>query len=140
MNTALSALLDHALEQQRLRPLDVAFARFLAERDARVAPALPWLAAVLSRQLADGHLCLDLELLPALAEEQDWPADWERVLLADNTLFSGQVIDDNPGEKAAAIRAFNAHARADERVELVMVPIADGLTMARRLPAGESRI
>ncbi|MBA2078004.1 exodeoxyribonuclease V subunit alpha [Rhodanobacter sp. PCA2] len=73
---ALSALLDRALEQQRLRPLDVAFARFLAERDARIAPALPWLAAVLSRQLADGHLCLDLDLLPMLAEEQDWPADW----------------------------------------------------------------
>ena len=89
MNTALSALLDHALEQQRLRPLDVAFARFLAERDARVAPALPWLAAVLSRQLADGHLCLDLELLPALAEEQDWPADWRR--LAD-TLRDGDAL------------------------------------------------
>ncbi|GAB3784415.1 exodeoxyribonuclease V subunit alpha [Dyella agri] len=73
---ALYALLDRALEQQRLRPLDVAFARFLAERDAQIAPALPWLAAVLSRQLADGHLCLDLALLPALAQEQDWPADW----------------------------------------------------------------
>jgi len=70
------ALLDRALEQQRLRPLDVAFARFLAERDANMPPALLWLAAVLSRQLADGHLCLDLDLLPALAEEQDWPAEW----------------------------------------------------------------
>jgi exodeoxyribonuclease V alpha subunit len=72
----LEALLDRALEQQRLRPLDVAFARFLAGLDANMPPALLWLAAVLSRQLADGHLCLDLDLLPALAEEQDWPAEW----------------------------------------------------------------
>ena len=70
------SLLQRALEQQRLRPLDVAFARFLAERDAQLAPALSWLAALLSRQLADGHLCLDLDLLPVLAQEQDWPADW----------------------------------------------------------------
>jgi exodeoxyribonuclease V alpha subunit len=83
----LSTLLDHALEQQHLRPLDVAFARFLAERDARIAPVLAWLAAVLSRQLADGHLCLDLELLPALAQEQDWPADWRA--LADDFRANG---------------------------------------------------
>ena len=92
---ALSALLDRALEQQRLRPLDVAFARFLAERDARIAPALPWLAAVLSRQLADGHLCLDLDLLPALAEEQDWPADWRA--LAESLREGGALrVPDSP--------------------------------------------
>jgi len=83
----LEALLDHALEQQRLRPLDVAFARFLAERDTQTPPTLLWLAAVLSRQLADGHLCLDLDLLPALAEEQDWPADWRA--LADDLRANG---------------------------------------------------
>ncbi|MEY2167692.1 MULTISPECIES: exodeoxyribonuclease V subunit alpha [unclassified Rhodanobacter] len=87
MSTDLSTLLDRALEQQRLRPLDVAFARFLAERDARSAPALLWLAAVLSRQLADGHLCLDLELLSTLAQEQDWPADW--CALADELRAGG---------------------------------------------------
>jgi exodeoxyribonuclease V alpha subunit len=76
------ALLQRALEQQRLRPLDVAFAHFLAERDAQLAPALSWLAALLSRQLADGHLCLDLALLPALAQEQDWPEEWRA--LADS--------------------------------------------------------
>jgi exodeoxyribonuclease V alpha subunit len=82
-------LFDRALEQQRLRPLDVAFAHFLAERDARIAPALLWLAAVLSRQLADGHLCLDLMLLPALAQEQDWPEDWRA--LADTLCDGGNV-------------------------------------------------
>src|SRR6185312_11504290 len=45
------------------------------------------LSAVLSRQLADGHLCLDLELLPTLAQEQDWPADWRA--LADELRAGG---------------------------------------------------
>jgi exodeoxyribonuclease V alpha subunit len=80
---------ERALEQQRLRPLDVAFARFLAERDAQAAPTLLWLAALLSRQLADGHLCLDLTALPALAQEQDWPDDWRA--LAD-TLHDGDAL------------------------------------------------
>ncbi|AUG79104.1 Caffeoyl-CoA O-methyltransferase [Kitasatospora sp. MMS16-BH015] len=57
------------------------------------------------------------------------------LLLVDNTLFNGEVIDEHPGEKPAAIRAFNEHARRDSRVELVMLPLADGLTMARRLPS-----
>ncbi|MEU3398707.1 O-methyltransferase [Streptomyces filamentosus] len=54
------------------------------------------------------------------------------LILVDNTLFSGQVVDPFPGEKAAAVHAFNEHARQDERVELVMLPVADGLTLARR--------
>ena len=49
--------------QHRLRPLDVALARFMAERDNHASPSLLWLTALLSRQLADGHLCLDLDAL-----------------------------------------------------------------------------
>ncbi|MFE9816587.1 O-methyltransferase [Streptomyces sp. NPDC005773] len=59
------------------------------------------------------------------------------LLLVDNTLFNGEVIDDEPAPKPAAVRAFNEHARKDDRVQLVMLPLADGLTMARRLPSGE---
>ena len=65
-------------EQHRLRALDVALARFLAERDATAPATLLWLTAVLSRQLADGHLCLDLDALDALADEQDWPVHWRK--------------------------------------------------------------
>ncbi len=77
---ALFALLDQSVAQQRLRPLDVALARFLGERDPMAAAPVLWLAALLSRQLADGHLCLDLELLPTLADEQEWPASWRKLL------------------------------------------------------------
>jgi exodeoxyribonuclease V alpha subunit len=80
MNAAALPFLDDNEAQQHLRPLDRAFARFLAERDPHVSPALLLLAALLSRQLADGHLCLDLTLLPALAEEQDWPSAWRGIV------------------------------------------------------------
>ncbi|MFI9254317.1 O-methyltransferase [Streptomyces sp. NPDC053069] len=62
------------------------------------------------------------------------------LILVDNTLFSGQVVDPFPGEKPAAVHAFNEHARKDERVELVILAVADGLTLARRLPTEESTL
>ncbi|MBT2118134.1 exodeoxyribonuclease V subunit alpha [Dyella sp. LX-66] len=69
-----------AEEQQRLRALDVAFARFLAELDAQADGAWLLLAALLSRRVADGHLCLDLSLWQPLAEEQAWPAPWREAV------------------------------------------------------------
>lgn len=53
------------------------------------------------------------------------------VLLVDNTLWSGRVVDPL-GETDRIITPFNDMARNDPRVELVILPIADGLTMARR--------
>ncbi|WNL47735.1 exodeoxyribonuclease V subunit alpha [Dyella sp. BiH032] len=82
------ALLDAAEAQERLRPLDTAFARFLAEQDAGADAAWLLLAALLSRRVADGHLCLDLSLWEPLAEEQAWPAAWRdavtRILREDH--------------------------------------------------------
>jgi caffeoyl-CoA O-methyltransferase len=55
------------------------------------------------------------------------------VILADNTLSHGRVIDQaEKGENVEGIRQFNEHAAADSRVELVLLPIGDGLTMARK--------
>ena len=55
------------------------------------------------------------------------------LILVDNTLFSGQVADPaNSRDVVAAIRAFNDHAAADDRVELVLLPVGDGLTLARK--------
>ena len=56
------------------------------------------------------------------------------VILVDNTLAHGRVVDLTiQDETTQAIRRFNGHARADSRVELVLLPIGDGLTMARKL-------
>jgi caffeoyl-CoA O-methyltransferase len=55
------------------------------------------------------------------------------VILVDNTFFHGQVIQPSEqGESVRGIRDFNDHALADPRVELVMLPIGDGLTLARK--------
>jgi caffeoyl-CoA O-methyltransferase len=55
------------------------------------------------------------------------------LIMVDNTFSHGRVIDagnDNPA--VIAVRDFNDHAAADDRVDLVMVPIGDGLTVARK--------
>jgi caffeoyl-CoA O-methyltransferase len=57
------------------------------------------------------------------------------LIMVDNTFSHGRVIDagnDNP--IVIAIRDFNDHAAADERVDLVMLPVGDGLTLARKKP------
>ena len=54
------------------------------------------------------------------------------LILVDNVLWSGRVLDPQ-SDSDRAIVDFNAMAAADERVELVILPIADGLTMARKL-------
>ena len=56
------------------------------------------------------------------------------LILVDNTLSHGRVVDlADQDETVQGIRRFNGHARADARVELVLLPIGDGLTLARKL-------
>ena len=55
-------------------------------------------------------------------------------MLLDNVLWSGNVVDESDdSENTVAIRAVNDHVAADARVEAVMLPIADGLTIARKI-------
>lgn len=96
----------------------------------RALPAEPHLDLAFIDADKPGYIGYWEELVPRLRPGA--------LLLVDNTLFNGEVIDDEPAPKPAAVRAFNEHARKDDRVQLVMLPLADGLTMARRLPPGES--
>lgn len=55
------------------------------------------------------------------------------VIAVDNTLWSGHVADPAVQDAdTAALRAFNAARRADSRVDLCLLPIADGLTLLRK--------
>ena len=64
-------------------------------------------------------------VLPRLAERG--------LIAADNTLWSGRVLDDSDdSDGTLAIRAFNEHVRNDERVVSVMLTIRDGVTLIRR--------
>ncbi len=51
------------------------------------------------------------------------------LILADNVLWSGRVLDPSD-EEDQAIVAFNKHAASDTRVDLVMLTVRDGITMA----------
>ena len=55
------------------------------------------------------------------------------VIAVDNVLWSGRVVDpSDTSADTAAIRAFNDMVAADGRVDAVMLPIADGLTLLRK--------
>ena len=55
------------------------------------------------------------------------------VILFDNVLWGGAVVDEkNQDRNTIAIRNLNAHLLNDPRVDISMVPIGDGLTIARK--------
>lgn len=83
----------------------------------------------------------DIDLVFLDADKKSYRTYWEMLvprvrrgglLLVDNVLYYGDAADEHATGNAAAIRAFNAHVLADIRVESVMVPISDGLTLARK--------
>jgi predicted O-methyltransferase YrrM len=104
--------------------------------ELRLAPALETLDALLD---AGGAGTFDLAFIDA--DKPNYAAYYERALrlvraggliAIDNVLWSGRVADPvNQEESTLAIRALNAAIAADQRVDVAMVPIADGLTLAR---------
>ena len=55
------------------------------------------------------------------------------LIAVDNTLWHGRVVDpDVKDASTEAIRAFNRKVREDRRVSLSLVPIGDGVTLARK--------
>jgi caffeoyl-CoA O-methyltransferase len=52
------------------------------------------------------------------------------LILVDNVLWSGEVTNDAAtDELTVAVRKFNGHVHKDERVELAMLSIGDGVTL-----------
>jgi caffeoyl-CoA O-methyltransferase len=86
-------------------------------------PAEPYLDLVFIDADKTGYATYWAELVPRVR-----PGG---VLLVDNVLWSGRVVDPRT-ESDRAIVDFNARVGADDRVEAVILPIADGLTLARR--------
>ncbi|MBO7050793.1 MAG: class I SAM-dependent methyltransferase [Bacteroidaceae bacterium] len=56
-------------------------------------------------------------------------------MIADNTLWDGHVVDKDydSDPQTAAVKRFNDMVAADERVEVAMIPIRDGLTIIRKI-------
>ena len=57
-------------------------------------------------------------------------------IAADNTLWSGRVLEDDDDEGTRTIKAFNEHVKSDPRVTSVMLSVRDGVTLIR--PKGGS--
>jgi caffeoyl-CoA O-methyltransferase len=76
------------------------------------------------------------------ADKGNYPTYYEEVLkrlrpngavLVDNVLWGGAVIDKAANDdNTKAIRAFNDMVAADDRVDTVMLPLGDGVTIARK--------
>jgi predicted O-methyltransferase YrrM len=110
----------------------------VAERiDLRLAPAVETLDKLIGAGEA-GHY--DFAFIDA--DKPNYPAYYERALTllrkggliaVDNTLWSGAVADPSNHERdTVAIRAFNDFLHADARVEMSLLPIGDGLTLAMK--------
>ncbi len=105
--------------------------------DLRLAPALDTLDALLA-QGAAGRF--DFAFIDA--DKANYDAYYERALVLvrtgalvaiDNTLWSGAVIDPTRQDAdTVAIRALNLKLRDDPRVDMVLLPVGDGLTLARK--------
>lgn len=55
------------------------------------------------------------------------------LIAADNVLYGGKVAETPPrGRDPVAIHAFNQKLKTDDRVSLTMLPIGDGITLARK--------
>ena len=105
--------------------------------DLRLAPALETLDALLVTGEAGRF---DLAFIDA--DKENYKMYYERALAlvrgggliaVDNVLWNGSVIDPAKTDPdTEAIRAFNAALAADARIDLSLVPIGDGLTLARK--------
>ena len=102
--------------------------------DLRIAPALDTLRAL------PREPWIDLVYLDA--DKGSYVAYWEElvprmrpggIIAADNTLYHGRVVDPRATGGTAGIRAFNDRVASDGRVEALLLTVADGLTLARRL-------
>lgn len=105
--------------------------------DLRVAPARDTLASLLEEGQGETY---DLAFIDA--DKTGYDGYYEQALLLvrrggliilDNMLRGGRVADPTAADEATvAIRALNAKLRSDDRVDLSLLPVADGLVLALR--------
>lgn len=104
----------------------------------RLAPAL----ATLESLVSDGQTG-DFDFIFIDADKENYLHYYEKALLLlkqggliviDNVLWGGAVADTTVTDTdTAAIRQLNRHIHQDQRVDISMLPVADGLTLVRKI-------
>jgi caffeoyl-CoA O-methyltransferase len=102
--------------------------------DLRLAPAAETLRALPADPVFDfAFIDADKPGYPVYYEEILTRLRPNGVILVDNVLWSGDIIDaDRTDANTVALRAFNDLVIADPRIEVVILPIADGLSLIRK--------
>ena len=60
--------------------------------------------------------------------------DKDGLIVIDNVLWHGEVVDNNKQDKlTVSIREFNSYVNENKRVENLIIPLGDGLTVCRKL-------
>jgi predicted O-methyltransferase YrrM len=104
--------------------------------DVRLAPAADTLDAL----IAEGRSG-DFDFAFIDADKANYDIYYELCLVllrhggliaVDNVLWGGSVVRPAGDEDTAAIQEFNRKLHADQRIDLSLLPIADGLTLARK--------
>lgn len=110
----------------------------VAERiELRLAPALETLDALLAAGEADRFDFVFVD-----ADKENYDGYYERALrllragglvILDNVLWGGWVADRRHTDpETEALRALNAKLHRDERIDVSLLPLADGITLARK--------
>jgi predicted O-methyltransferase YrrM len=104
--------------------------------ELKLGPAI----ATLDKMIADKVEPFDIAFIDA--DKQNYDAYYERCLklvrtggliLLDNMLWSGQVIDPTVhDEETDALRALNAKAGKDDRIDVALLPVGDGILITRK--------
>ena len=132
---------DGRIVSCELDPERVAFARrhiadagFAERIEVREGPALETISGldgpfdlVFIDADKEGYLAYYEAVLPKLSERG--------LIVVDNVLWSGRVAkppSDDDSDSTRALREFNDHLAADERVVNVMLSVRDGVTLVRR--------
>ena len=104
--------------------------------DLRIAPAAETLRALLSAGDAGRHDFVFID-----ADKSSYDTYYELTLallrpgglvIIDNTLWGGAVARPADSDDTRALQALNAKVHRDERVDMVLLPFSDGVTLVRK--------
>ena len=85
----------------------------------------------------------EIDLVFIDADKENYPNYFDLVIdrvrsggliIADNVLWKGKILNENMDKKTLLIDAFNKKVNADNRVENILLPLRDGLMVMRKKP------